>query len=234
MGHRGGAAGSLSPAAPRVSSATIGLRRTPRPPSISTSTTSPGFIHKGGLRAKPTPSGVPVEITSPAASGVQSEQYEIKVGMSKIRSSMPVCWTSLPLSRVARWRRVGSGNLVGGDDPRAKAAGRVEVLPGSNRVLELDVPDRAVVEAGITEDVAQRIRFGDISAGLADDEGQLALIIEIARDPRTYHRLVMRDESVDKPQEDLRVLRRRPTRFGRVGAIIAAGADDLVGVGDRR
>src|SRR6202040_2514472 len=71
-------------------SAIIGLRSTPTPPSISTSTTSPGFIHKGGLRAKPTPSGVPVEITSPATSGVQSEQYEIRVGMSKIRSSIPV------------------------------------------------------------------------------------------------------------------------------------------------
>jgi hypothetical protein len=45
-------------------SAMIGLRKTPMPPSISTSTTSPGFIHKGGLRAKPTPSGVPVDITS--------------------------------------------------------------------------------------------------------------------------------------------------------------------------
>jgi hypothetical protein len=55
-------------------SAMIGLRKTPMPPSISTSTTSPGFIHKGGLRAKPTPSGVPVDITSPAMSGVQSEQ----------------------------------------------------------------------------------------------------------------------------------------------------------------
>src|SRR5580704_16884071 len=42
-------------------------------------------------------------------SGVQSEQYEIRVGMSKIRSSTPVCWTSLPLSRVIRWSRVGSG-----------------------------------------------------------------------------------------------------------------------------
>src|SRR5947209_13953992 len=45
---------------------------------------------------------------SPATSGVQSEQYEIRVGMSKIRSSIPVClvcWTSLPLSRVIRWSR---------------------------------------------------------------------------------------------------------------------------------
>ena len=52
----------------------IGLRKTPIPPSISTSTTSPGFIHSDGFRAKPTPSGVPVEITSPPTSGVQSEQ----------------------------------------------------------------------------------------------------------------------------------------------------------------
>ena len=53
-------------------SAMIGLRSTPIPLSISTSTTSPGFIHKGGFRAKPTPSGVPVEMMSPATSGVQS------------------------------------------------------------------------------------------------------------------------------------------------------------------
>jgi len=98
------------------------------------------------LRAKPTPSGVPVEITSPATSGVQSEQYEIRVGMSKIRSSIPVCWTSLPLSRVIRWSRVGSGissavTIHGPKPPR-----RVEVLAGGDRVLELDVPDRAVLK----------------------------------------------------------------------------------------
>ena len=54
-------------------SATIGLRKVPIA-LISTSTTSPGFIHKGGLRAKPTPSGVPVAMTSPGSSGVHSEQ----------------------------------------------------------------------------------------------------------------------------------------------------------------
>ena len=34
-------------------------------PSISISTTSPGMRYSGGLRARPTPSGVPVAITSP-------------------------------------------------------------------------------------------------------------------------------------------------------------------------
>src|SRR5271169_2808004 len=61
-------------------------------------------------------------------------------------------------------------NLVGGDDPRPKAARRVEVLAGGDRVLELDVPDRAVVEAGVAEDVAQGVGFGDVPARLPDDE----------------------------------------------------------------
>ncbi len=44
------------------------LRSTPMP-LISTSATSPGFIHKGGLRFAPTPPGVPLTITSPGSSG---------------------------------------------------------------------------------------------------------------------------------------------------------------------
>ena len=43
-------------------------------PEISTSSTSPGFIHSGGLRRWPTPSGVPVAMTSPGCSVVKSEQ----------------------------------------------------------------------------------------------------------------------------------------------------------------
>jgi hypothetical protein len=47
--------------------------------------------------------------------------------------------------------------LIGGNDPRPKAAGRVEVLTGSNRMLELNVSDRAVVETGVSKYMAQRI-----------------------------------------------------------------------------
>ena len=48
-------------------------------------------------------------------------------------------------------------DFVGGDDPRSKAAGRVEILTGGNRVLKLNVADRAVIEAGVAKDMAQRI-----------------------------------------------------------------------------
>lgn len=41
--------------------------------SISISTVSPGFIHKGGVRLAPTPPGVPVTMTSPGNSWVKAE-----------------------------------------------------------------------------------------------------------------------------------------------------------------
>jgi len=54
-------------------SSTMRARSVPMP-VISTSSVSPGFIHSGGLRLWPTPSGVPVAMMSPAASAVKSEQ----------------------------------------------------------------------------------------------------------------------------------------------------------------
>jgi hypothetical protein len=70
--------------------------------------------------------------------------------------------------------------------------------------------------------------------GLSMNDGQLALVIEISRDSRAHHRLIVCDKGVDQPQEDLWVLRRRAARLGSVGAVIATGAYDLVRIGDRR
>ena len=60
-------------------SSTILVRSTPIA-EISTSSTSPGFIQSGGLRLWPTPSGVPVAMTSPGCSVVKSEQ------------KLTICW----------------------------------------------------------------------------------------------------------------------------------------------
>ena len=54
-------------------------------PSISTSTTSPGFRNTCGDMAKPTPAGVPVEITSPGWSVITDEMYETIFATSKMR-----------------------------------------------------------------------------------------------------------------------------------------------------
>ena len=68
-------------------------------------------------------------------------------------------------------------------------------------MFELNVSDRAVIEAGVAKDMAQRVWFGDVAAGLADDDGQLALVIEISRNPRAHHRLIVRDKGVDQAQK---------------------------------
>ena len=55
----------------QAASSWTGLDNTPIP-SISTSNTSPCFIQTGGLRAAPTPPGVPMMITSPGFSVMHS------------------------------------------------------------------------------------------------------------------------------------------------------------------
>lgn len=49
-------------------------------PSISTVTVSPSCRNSCGLRRKPTPDGVPVRMTSPAASSVNSDTVAISRG----------------------------------------------------------------------------------------------------------------------------------------------------------
>ena len=79
-------------------SATTGLDSTPRP-STSTSTTSPGLRNTGGFRAKPTPGGVPVAITSPGSSVTVCDRNDTMWSMPKISWSVDESCIVLPLSR---------------------------------------------------------------------------------------------------------------------------------------
>src|SRR5262249_35375115 len=67
------------------------------------------FIQTGGVRLAPMPSGVPVAMMSPGASGVNIEQNEMIAGMSWISMSVPERCISWPLRRVVRGSLVGSG-----------------------------------------------------------------------------------------------------------------------------
>ena len=64
-------------------------------------------------------------------------------------------------------------------DPGADAAAVVEILADRQRVIELVVADAAFVEAGVAEDVLQRIGFGDVPPALANDQRELALVVEV-------------------------------------------------------
>src|ERR1022692_4003200 len=83
-------------------SCTTGFRSSPSP-SISTSTTSPSFIYTGGLRATPTPGGVPVKITSPGSSVKTCDKYVSNSATLKIIWFVLLFCITSPLSR----KRIG-------------------------------------------------------------------------------------------------------------------------------
>ena len=75
----------------RYASSAIGLRRMPRP-STSISQMSPGFMNSFGVRATPTPAGVPVTMTSPTSDRLaqQGDQRQLKI-MSSVEAPAPRC-----------------------------------------------------------------------------------------------------------------------------------------------
>jgi hypothetical protein len=81
--------------------------------SISTSTRWPGFSQTGGLRAMPTPCGVPVRITLPAGSVVSPLRNSSKVGTSKIICEVSLSCMVVPSSRPRTAMRRGQANSSG-------------------------------------------------------------------------------------------------------------------------
>ena len=95
-------------------------------PLISTSSTSPRFIHNGGLRPWPTPSGVPVAMTSPGDSAVKSEQKAIRGSDTVLIGGGVLHLFAVESRRQRQPARIG--NLVGGDEPRAERPGTGKIL----------------------------------------------------------------------------------------------------------
>jgi hypothetical protein len=87
------------------------LRMVPTSSTV-TSMTSPGSIHTGGVRAKPTPPGVPVAITSPGARRVNDEKNSIAAGtLTSIWEVRADCIT-VPLSVELMARSLTSTSSV--------------------------------------------------------------------------------------------------------------------------
>ena len=83
----------------------------------------------------------------------------------------------MPLMSVRKARL--PGDFVAGDEPRAEAAGRKEVLAGGERVRDLIVAHRGIVEAGIARDMIHGHIACNVAAWFADDQRQFAFIVEV-------------------------------------------------------
>src|SRR6185312_1574552 len=95
-------------------------------------------------------------------------------------------------------------DLIGGYDARSDRARAVEVLALSHVELRMPQPvaNRPLVGAAIAEDVGQRALRRDTAPSLADDDHDLALIIELRRFPRPDERLTRRSEGGMGAHED--------------------------------
>ena len=78
----------------------------------------------------------------------------------------------------------------------------------------------------------QRRLARNAAAGLADDDGHLALIVEALGLQRPDHRLAAADLAVGKAGEDHRVRRRGMAAFGEMRGVVDADAENLVGIGN--
>ena len=73
--------------------------------------TSPGCIHTGGVRAKPTPPGVPVAMTSPGTSRVNEEKNSTALGTSTLGTTS-LGTTTLGTTELGGEVRGGTGAVV--------------------------------------------------------------------------------------------------------------------------
>src|SRR5258708_7044809 len=102
--------------------------------------------------------------------------------------------------------RVSSGLTI--PSPKTPAPGKL--LAGRKlRGVPLPAAAAAVVVAGVACNMAQRRLARNAPAGLADDDGHLALVVEALGFLRPEHRLAAADLAVGEAGEDHRMRRRR-------------------------
>ncbi len=118
---------------------------------------------------------------------------------------------------------------------RAEAAGVGEILAGRELVrMALPIAHCRVVEGRISGHMGHRPALRDIAAGLADDDRKLAFVVEHFRHMRPHDRLAVGGQSVGEPGEDGGIFHFRALRFGAVGFVVDADAEDLRRVRDDR
>ena len=137
----------------------------------------------------PTPAGVPVRMTSPGSSVKASLTVLTRVTTSWISCEVRPSWTR-PAVQARADGQVVDGELVGGDQPRAERAEGVEALgAGPLQVALLQVAGGDVVGHGVAEHHLGHALRRDVLAQPADDDGELALVVDVGALPRQHDRV---------------------------------------------
>src|SRR5690606_8169531 len=125
------------------------------------------------------------------------------------------------------------GHLVAGDEGGAEGAGADKVLAGGELVrMVLPVAHRAVVVARVSGHVLEGLLGADVSSGPADDDGQLALVIEFGGDLGPDNGVARGHLAGGKAGKDGGMLFYGSSGFKAVGFVVEAYADDFARVGN--
>ena len=193
---------------------------------------SPGFSQTRGSRSSRRPEGVPVETMSPGSSVIRLERWATSSGIEKIRSAVDDVLHPLAVQV--------SANPIASSAPASSAVtsagphGRRAVEDLARHPLrrrELQVARREVVEQRVAGDVVDRVGLGNVLGAAADDERHLGLVVDLVARRRQLDRRAVGDQRVANLAKKVGRRRRLDAGLGRVGRVVQADADDLLGVG---
>ena len=125
------------------------------------------------------------------------------------------------------------GDFIGRDQPRPERPSAGKILAGCHRKF-LIIAYAAVDEACVAGDVLERVRERDVTSAFADHERKLALEIEIVRNLGPDQFAAMADQSIGQANEYARLLWQVASHLGSMRAIIDAGAENFIRMGNDR
>ncbi len=183
--------------------------RVPRP-AIETSTSSPTSMG-------PTPSGVPVRMTSPGSSVITLETCAIRVGMSKIRSFVLTVLLEVAVEVGLHAARPSAKSAGRGRSRSTGPSGQNESKPLARvncTSLLLQVARGHVVGDRVAVDDVGGLLGRDVAADPADHDGELALEVQVLRLRRVEDRVAGADHAGVRLEEHQRLgrARRCPSR----------------------
>lgn len=127
------------------------------------------------------------------------------------------------------------GDFIGGRDEGADRRKAVEAFAAHPLAIgELQVAGRNVIQAGIAEDILQRVRLCDFARAAADDHGQFGLEVDLLADRVQRDLGVVRCDRVRELGEEQGRFRRLRSALDRVIVIIPPDRDHLARIDDRQ
>ena len=190
----------------------------------------------GGLRAAPTPPGVPVMITSPGSRAHRDADHCDQRGDAEDEPvgtrilHYPAVQAALN-AQPAGPRRHG----IGRHQPGAECPRGIEILAHRPlRRAQLKIANRRIVEQGVARNVIEGSVALDAASSPADHHGEFRLIVERGRFAWPPDRFTVSDQTRREARENFGIDRLLESAFLEVIIVVETDTEDFRRLGHRR